>query len=103
MENKELIEILERKIIDVKESDEDMDSASWGYEYGVLISGNQAEQIVSILKSHPLLVEALKGAIRIKDLWAWPSEPMHEENKSEYEALNSMLRSFETALNSINQ
>lgn len=47
---KELIESLEEHINHIKDYDGDMDAASWGYQEGILISGNEAKLFLKLLK-----------------------------------------------------
>jgi hypothetical protein len=42
---------LERSIESMEKYNEDMDTVSWGYQNGVLITGNQAKFILEILTS----------------------------------------------------
>ncbi len=46
----EIIESLERQLESMRDFDTDMNAASWGYEEGVLLTGNEAEFILNILK-----------------------------------------------------
>ncbi len=48
MNKSEVIERLEQGLEDVL--DEDMDSAAWGMQYGVLLSGNEAKKILELLQ-----------------------------------------------------
>ena len=50
MKKELIIERLESQIKDVKKFKQGMNKASWGYELGVLISGNEAQFILNILK-----------------------------------------------------
>ncbi len=55
-----------------------------------------ADYIVQAINSHEKLVEAIKSAMRIKDLWYFQSnEPQYF---SESEALETMRNMFEQAL-----
>ena len=44
----DLIKELERKLKDINKND--MSKSSWGYEEGVLLSGNEVKSILKILK-----------------------------------------------------
>lgn len=48
-----LIEKLKATVDYIKGEDGDMDGISWGYQDGVLISGNDAELIISLLSTPP--------------------------------------------------
>ena len=44
------IENLKENVSDIKKRNEDMDDCSWNYEQGVLLSGNEAQNILNILE-----------------------------------------------------
>ena len=46
----DVIEDIKAQIVDIKKYNQNMDGKSWGYEDGVLISGNQAQKIVDAFK-----------------------------------------------------
>ena len=50
MTMKEIIKNIERQLEDIKKFKEPMDEASWGYEEGVLLSGNEAKAVIEQLK-----------------------------------------------------
>lgn len=45
-----LIKYLEEELKRLKEYDQPMDSASWGYQEGILLTGNDAIELLKILK-----------------------------------------------------
>lgn len=47
---KDLIDLLEMKVKLMKSFDKDMDATDWGYQEGVLVSGNEAKQILLALQ-----------------------------------------------------
>ena len=46
---KKIIETLKTQVQILKESKDDMNAASWNYEEGVIITGNQAQKIIDEL------------------------------------------------------
>ena len=53
MKREELIEKLRNEIDCIKDTDQIMNEASWGSEYGVLITGNDANDIITLLSLPP--------------------------------------------------
>ena len=49
---KEVIEYLKERIASIKEYNEPMNSASWGYEEGCVISGEDAQKIIYFYEHH---------------------------------------------------
>ena len=45
-----LIKYLKGRLKELKEFDIGMDSASWGYQEGILITGNEAKEIIKLLE-----------------------------------------------------
>lgn len=50
MELKEIIDQMEDDVQTIHQYSRSMDDASWGYEEGVLLTGNQAKKIIEALK-----------------------------------------------------
>lgn len=63
----EIQKIIQAKIDSCELCGEDPDSASWGYQEGVLISCNQAKQLLQLLSKAPEMLEMLQRLITALD------------------------------------
>jgi hypothetical protein len=52
MNKQEIIKYLKENLKDMKEHKDGMDDKSWGMEYGIIISGNEAKLILKELEKH---------------------------------------------------
>lgn len=67
-----------------------------GMIIGFPLKDFEADYIVQAINSHEKLVKAIKGAMRIKDLWYFQSREPQYQNESE--ALEIMRSMFKQAL-----
>lgn len=58
-----VLKVLKDGVKQLKASKEDMDSAPWGSEEGVLISGNQALMLIQTIEDHDKKLEEIRQAI----------------------------------------
>jgi len=49
-ELKEIVDQLENDVQTIQQYSRSMDEAAWGYEEGVLLTGNQAKKVIEALK-----------------------------------------------------
>lgn len=52
MNKQELIKYLKENIDDMKKHKDSMEDKSWGMEYGIILSGNEAKLILKELEKH---------------------------------------------------
>ena len=90
---KDYVKYLKDEIKDIKKRNEDMDESSWNYEQGVLLSGNEAQGILDILKN-VLAVKKDKNICNQTVMLAFIRQWTKIEEKGQFENFRRILRNF---------
>ena len=95
----EIQKIIQAKIDSCELCGEDPDSASWGYQEGVLISCNQAKELLQLLSKAPEMMEMLqKISIAMEETWD-EDEDNVVFDKIDAQALDNLIQSATTLKN----